>query len=263
MAAGASGPRRLRYGTPRDLLIGITVVLSDGTVARAGGRVVKNVAGYDLCKLFTGSLGTLGLIALLTFRLHPMPAARRVVEVDVTASDTALVAARLLTSATLVPSAVELSWPAEADAGTVSALYEGIEPGVEAQASRARSLLSHPSTRGIGAPRVSDAWDPHEAPTGSTSIKLAHPPAELAGAIGAARVSADRHGVGVALSGHAATGVTSVRFRDGIEPSPIVAVLGELRAFAAEVGGSAVVLGAAPEVKRTVDVGVPRGTRSA
>ena len=63
VATGAAGPRRLRYGAPRDLLIGITVVLADGTVASSGGKVVKNVAGYDLGKLFAGSFGTLGLIA--------------------------------------------------------------------------------------------------------------------------------------------------------------------------------------------------------
>jgi len=62
VAANPSGPLRLRYGTVRDLLIGVTVVLADGTVAKAGGKVVKNVAGYDLCKLFTGSLGTLGVV---------------------------------------------------------------------------------------------------------------------------------------------------------------------------------------------------------
>src|SRR5206468_5170099 len=71
VATAASGPRRLRYGTPRDLLIGITVVLADGTIAKSGGKVVKNVAGYDLGKLFTGSFGTLGVIAECTFRLHP------------------------------------------------------------------------------------------------------------------------------------------------------------------------------------------------
>src|ERR671911_528730 len=71
VAANASGPRRLRYGTVRDLIIGIKVVLADGTVAKAGGKVVKNVAGYDLSKLFTGSLGTLGVIAECNFRLHP------------------------------------------------------------------------------------------------------------------------------------------------------------------------------------------------
>jgi len=72
VAANTSGPRRLAYGTVRDLLIGITVVRPDGVVAHAGGKVVKNVAGYDLCKLFTGSCGTLGLITECVFRLHPM-----------------------------------------------------------------------------------------------------------------------------------------------------------------------------------------------
>ena len=78
LAAGAAGPLRLRYGTGRDLLIGITVVRADGTIARSGGKVVKNVAGYDLGKLFAGSRGTLGLITQATFRLHPLPADDRV-----------------------------------------------------------------------------------------------------------------------------------------------------------------------------------------
>src|SRR5450432_1644065 len=76
LATGLAGPRRLRYGTPRDLAIGITVVRADGTVARAGGKVVKNVAGYDLGKLLAGSAGTLALITEATFRLHPLPAAK-------------------------------------------------------------------------------------------------------------------------------------------------------------------------------------------
>jgi glycolate oxidase FAD binding subunit len=74
VATADSGPARHRYGTVRDLVIGITVVLSDGTVARSGGRVIKNVAGYDLGKLFAGSYGTLGLIAEVAVRLHPLPA---------------------------------------------------------------------------------------------------------------------------------------------------------------------------------------------
>src|SRR5262249_47931660 len=74
--ASGVGRRRLRSGSPRDLLIGVTVVRADGTVARSGGKVVKNVAGYDLGKLFAGSAGTLGLITEATFRLHPLPRAR-------------------------------------------------------------------------------------------------------------------------------------------------------------------------------------------
>src|SRR5204863_270033 len=82
LATGMAGPRRLRYGTPRDLVIGITVVRADGQLARSGGKVVKNVAGYDLGKLFAGSFGTLGLIAEATFRLHPVPAAARYVTLE-------------------------------------------------------------------------------------------------------------------------------------------------------------------------------------
>ena len=73
LAANDSGALRHRYGSLRDLVIGMTLVLADGTIARSGGRVVKNVAGYDLCKLLTGSLGTLAVITEATFRLHPLP----------------------------------------------------------------------------------------------------------------------------------------------------------------------------------------------
>jgi len=73
VATGDSGPLRHRYGAARDLLLGITVALSDGTLARAGGKVIKNVAGYDLAKLYAGSFGTLGLIVEVVVRLHPRP----------------------------------------------------------------------------------------------------------------------------------------------------------------------------------------------
>jgi glycolate oxidase FAD binding subunit len=73
IATADSGPLRHRYGAPRDLVLGMTVVLSDGSVARSGGKVIKNVAGYDLAKLFCGSFGTLGLIASVSLRLHPLP----------------------------------------------------------------------------------------------------------------------------------------------------------------------------------------------
>ena len=72
-ATNDSGSLRLRYGSLRDLIIGMTIVLADGTVARTGGKVVKNVAGYDLHKLMTGAFGTLGVITEITFRLHSIP----------------------------------------------------------------------------------------------------------------------------------------------------------------------------------------------
>ena len=75
VATADSGPLRHRYGGVRDLVVGTSVVLSDGTVAKSGGKVIKNVAGYDLAKLFAGSFGTLGLIATVSVRLHPLPEA--------------------------------------------------------------------------------------------------------------------------------------------------------------------------------------------
>ena len=74
VAANDSGPLRHRYGSARDLVVGITVALADGTVAKAGGKVIKNVAGYDLAKLFTGSFGSLGTIVDVSVRLHPLRA---------------------------------------------------------------------------------------------------------------------------------------------------------------------------------------------
>ncbi len=113
VAANPSGPLRLRYGTVRDLLIGVTVVLADGTVAKAGGKVVKNVAGYDLCKLFTGSLGTLGIVVETIWRLHPLPAARRTVAVALASPEAAGAAVQDLLHApgsSLVLDALELRW---------------------------------------------------------------------------------------------------------------------------------------------------------
>jgi glycolate oxidase FAD binding subunit len=72
-ATNDSGSLRLRYGSLRDLIIGMTIVLADGTIARSGGKVVKNVAGYDLHKLMTGAFGTLGIITEVNFRLHSIP----------------------------------------------------------------------------------------------------------------------------------------------------------------------------------------------
>ena len=79
VATNAFGPRRTRYGSIRDLIIGVSIVRADGTEARGGGKVVKNVAGFDLPKLMVGSLGTLGFIATITFRLHPRPETERTV----------------------------------------------------------------------------------------------------------------------------------------------------------------------------------------
>jgi FAD/FMN-containing dehydrogenase len=114
-----SGPLRHRFGTMRDLVIGVTVLLPDGTRAHAGGKVVKNVAGYDLGKLFCGSRGRLGSVERLALRLHPLPAAARTI---VTRADW-----QTLHRSQLVPSAVDLA------EGRMHVLFEGSQRAVDAQ----------------------------------------------------------------------------------------------------------------------------------
>jgi glycolate oxidase FAD binding subunit len=135
LAANLSGPRRHRYGTMRDLVIGATVVLGDGTVASSGGKVVKNVAGYDLAKLFCGSEGRLGLIARVSLRLHPRPEASSTVVASIESAEDAAAKAQAVLRSGLVPSAVDLHWP-----GRLALLFEGSERAVAAQVEAAREL---------------------------------------------------------------------------------------------------------------------------
>ena len=137
LAAGLSGPRRHRYGAVRDLVLGVTLVLSDGTVAHSGGRVVKNVAGYDLGKLFCGSRGRLGLIAAVALRLHPRPVAERSLSVPAADAGEAQQLVQRVLRSQLVPSAVDLLWP-----GRLLLLFEGGERAVSAQVQAAHALLA-------------------------------------------------------------------------------------------------------------------------
>jgi glycolate oxidase FAD binding subunit len=126
VATADSGPLHHRYGTPRDLLLGITVALSDGTVARAGGKVIKNVAGYDLAKLFAGSFGTLGVVVDVAVRLHPK-ATRYVTAAGSTEDSHALQrAASLLAHAPLEIESLDVAW--ERGGGSVLARFGGAAP---------------------------------------------------------------------------------------------------------------------------------------
>ena len=258
VAANSSGPRRHRYGTIRDLIIGITVVLSDGTVAKAGGKVVKNVAGYDLSKLFTGSLGTLGIIASCNFRLHPRQEAARTVAVELSDSMAAQNAAQAIAHAQLVPSAVELYW--SDDARLLSVLIEGIPPSVEAQADTTSYLL-----RGFGEVR---ALSDEEADTlgfpdppgagDEVAVKISAPPAELAGVLDSALGATERRGVTPRITGHAGVGVTYVALSGGDEEAK-VQVVEELREIWVRRGGSVVVREAPLSIKHRLDAWGPTG----
>ncbi len=140
VAANLSGPRRHRYGAPRDLVLGVTAVLADGTIASSGGKVVKNVAGYDLSKLFCGSAGALGLIARVSLRLHPRPQAGRTLAVAVASAADAARLALATRLSTLEPSAVDLLWRA-GGGSRLLILFEGSAAGAAAQLAAARELL--------------------------------------------------------------------------------------------------------------------------
>ena len=258
IATNASGPRRLRYGTVRDLLIGIKVVLADGTVARAGGKVVKNVAGYDLGKLFTGSLGTLGVIAEATFRLHPRPSTQGALEIVTTQPLQAGAIVRRILASALVPAAVELDWVV-GDPLRLIVLFEGIAPGVEAQVRSAGTLLSElAACRPMGdelpafwagiAPRP---WD-----VGAIGLKIAHPPGELARVLTAVAEASSRYAATAHVRGSAASGVLYLGARV-TDATCAAALIAELRASIHD--GSLVVHEAPPEFGSALDVWGPVG----
>ena len=262
VAANASGPRRLRYGTIRDLIIGIKVVLADGTVAKAGGKVVKNVAGYDLSKLFTGSLGTLGVIAEANFRLHPIRESARTVFVEVDdykqIPDVAL-AFTHSPSSQFVLDALEMRW--ENDRGVIAALFEGIEPAVEAQSSAATELLrSHGEANVLGKDDGEEFWDSFARrpwAAGDVALKISAPPSDLTAVLDSVIGATGRAGVEVHLSGHAGTGVTFAGLSG--EDGGLVDVVEEVREIRVRKGGSVVVQEAPLAVKEKLEVWGPAG----
>jgi glycolate oxidase FAD binding subunit len=137
LAGDLSGPRRHRFGAMRDLVIGVTIVLADGTIASSGGKVVKNVAGYDLGKLFSGSRGRLGLVARLALRLHPRPASEATVVVE---SDDPRGLWQELRGSQLAPSAVDFLPPRR-----LALLFEGPTAAVEAQVGSCPGAVSEPT----------------------------------------------------------------------------------------------------------------------
>ena len=209
VATGTAGPRRFRYGAPRDLLIGITMVRADGVVAHSGGKVVKNVAGYDLGKLFAGSQGTLGLITEATFRLHPRPAAVAWVTGDFGPSGLAGAAAAVASAAgsALVPSAVELLWTGSPVMLRVGVLLEGTPSGVNDRAKQMAELLA-----AAGATLVvvlSETpfpwWEPGPEP--GTVVRVTFWVAQLAEVLEALAAAGASAGIRPAVGGPAGAGV--------------------------------------------------------
>ncbi len=248
VASGLAGPRRLRYGTPRDLLIGITIVRADGTTARSGGKVVKNVAGYDLGKLLAGSAGTLALITEATFRLHPLPAAKVYVTAEYVSAGIACDAVAAAANSPLVASAVELSRPEPGGPIRIGVLLEGSAEGVEARAIRMADLLGKAEASAQAPPWWRGAPDAEDGTLIRVSCWVSALPAVLDAVDAAARDA----GVSPAMAGSAGAGVLYLQVGPDVAAGATAGLVRALRAALADQRGGVVVLATSAAVRETL-----------
>jgi glycolate dehydrogenase FAD-binding subunit len=257
-ATAAGGPLRARYGTMRDLLLGVRFVQADGVVTWGGARVVKSVTGYDVPKLLVGSLGTLGILGELTLRLHPLPESEATCLVPLRDPAAAQeLVARLLDS-TLQPSRVELldagalaasGLPAAA-AGLVVSIGS-VEPAVRAQqaalAAEAARLRARVETMGPAFWRTYDRVLVNTAPTllrvTTLATRLSATLDEVRAALG---------GVTAVVTGCAPLGLLRVGVTRA-EPALLAKAVERLRAFVAGDDGSVVVERGSAALRSTVD----------
>jgi glycolate oxidase FAD binding subunit len=139
LSTNDSGALRLRFGALRDLIIGVTIALPDGTLASSGGKVVKNVAGYDLPKLATGAFGTLGIITRAVFRVHPLPRNKRSFSVSTATAEESRRFIHAIQDSKLAHTALQARFENDA-APLVDALFEGTEAGLSAQEAHLKEL---------------------------------------------------------------------------------------------------------------------------
>jgi glycolate oxidase FAD binding subunit len=244
-ATADSGPLRHRYGAPRDLIVGATLALADGSVAHAGGKVIKNVAGYDLAKLFTGAFGTLGLIVDVSVRLHPAPEARATTIASAEDADALGRAAAALAHSPLETESLDVRW--SAGSGAVLARYGGA-----AAQDQARAALDVMGEAGADAELVEDDDAPwgeqrtrQRAGEGAAVVKVSGLQARLPDVLRATERA------GASMVGRAAHGVSWIAL-PAAEPDELVDAVAKLRAELDPF--PCVVLDAPDALRRAVDV---------
>jgi glycolate oxidase FAD binding subunit len=192
LATNLNGPRRGSYGSTRDLAIGMKVALATGELIKAGGKVVKNVAGYDLGKLFCGSQGRFGLIARASLRLHPIPAAAGTLLALIGGADDAFRLTQLVHRSQLVPSAVDLLWT-RGGTSRLALLFEGSERAVSSQLEAAGALLG-------GEKAGEETWQEARDWQSGAAGRISFPPGGLAETLRTLAEALVRPGVGAAYT---------------------------------------------------------------
>lgn len=251
-ATNDHGPRRLRYGTLRDLVIGITVALADGTVARSGGRVVKNVAGYDLMRLYCGSLGTLGLVTELIVRLHPLPEASLTARVPGQVAALSGLVLALLASP-IEPTALDVA------AGALWVRLEGRPAGIAARGEALSRLAADHGldvTDRIEGAEEAGAWRSlaaaHAGAEGETVARAATLPDHLPRAAAALAEAAAQAEAEARLASHAALGLHTARLSG--DPAAQAAAVRDWRGRITALGGTVTLRRRAPGLESPADV---------
>ncbi len=254
IATADTGPRRLHYGGVRDLILGVTFVRADGVIAKAGGKVVKNVAGYDLPKLLTGSLGTLGVVVEATFRLYPLPAASATVVANIAPSDLRRCVGTILQS-TLVPTSMDYFMQPLGES-ILAVRFESTLASTQAQAESAANLLGASSRIVIGEEEQA-IWGQFDSVTDTAEddvlCRLVSTVSDLPGLLFAAVKAAAEAGVALTVRAHAGHGHALLRWRGGNADTTIALVQG-LRAEAQALGHNLIIWRAPAEVRSRVDV---------
>jgi len=238
LSTNDSGALRLRFGSLRDLVIGMTIALPDGTLASSGGKVVKNVAGYDLPKLMTGALGTLGVITRAVFRLHPLPKIARTISASMGNFEAAQRALHAVQNSKLAHTAMQVR-AADDAAPEVDVLFEGTDAGLAAQETHLKKLLE-PASAAEAPPSVWNARQELWASSDFASIvKFTVLTADIANKVEMVQRVAGRHQIRWKAVAEA-TGIGWLRL-DG-SPDYLHSAMRELRTELERGGGSLIVL---------------------
>ena len=265
LATNDSGPLRHRHGTPRDLVIGIQLATTDGVLTKAGGQVVKNVAGYDLSKLITGSFGSLAAIVSATFKLAPLPAASKTIRATVANPESLGHRVRSVMASQLEPVAFELQHPSRSTRGSKSPQhmllrFASLPQVVDAQIAQARQLFGTGATSIdiLDGPAEQTAWRDHAQALWNgpgAIIRASWLPAHIAGSLAELQRIA---GSAAELVGRAAIGAGLIRLdADAPAQARFVEQLRQSPSF-----GNLVVLRGSSELKALVDVWGPQGDRA-